>query len=53
MNCESADELSEAMEKCLVDESETKNLVKKGYDRASFFTWGKSAELHTDFYTNL
>jgi len=53
VNCELVSELSDAMEKCLVDESETKSLVKKGYDRASFFTWGKSAELHTDFYTNL
>lgn len=53
VNCESVSELSDAMQKCLVDDSETKNLVKKGYDRASFFTWGKSAELHTDFYTNL
>ena len=53
VNCESADELSEAMEKCLADDSETKNLVKRGYDRASFFTWAKSAELHADFYKNL
>ena len=53
VNCESVDELSEAMGKCLADDSETKNLVKKGYDRASFFTWAKSAELHTDFYINL
>jgi len=53
VNCESASELSEAMEKCLVDDSVTKNLVKRGYDRASFFTWEKSAELHKDFYTNL
>ena len=53
VNCESISELSDAMQKCLVDESETKNLVKKGYDRASFFTWEKSAELHTNFYENL
>ena len=53
VNCESVSDLSEAMEKCLLDDSETKNLVKRGYDRASFFTWGKSAELHTGFYTNL
>ena len=53
VNCESVSELSEAMGKYLADDSETKNLVKKGYDRASFFTWGKSAELHTDFYTSL
>jgi len=53
VNCESVSELSEAMGKCLADDSETKNLVKRGYDRASFFTWAKSAELHTDFYTNL
>jgi len=53
VNCESVSELSEAMGKYLADDSETKNLVKKGYDRASFFKWGKSAELHTDFYTNL
>jgi glycosyltransferase involved in cell wall biosynthesis len=53
VNCESVDELSEAMGKYLADDSETKNLVKRGYDRASFFTWAKSAELHTDFYTNL
>ena len=53
VNCESVSELSEAMEKCLVDDSETKNLVKKGFDRASYFTWAKSAELHTDFYENL
>jgi glycosyltransferase involved in cell wall biosynthesis len=53
VNCESVDKLSDSMEKCLADNSETKNLVKRGYDRASFFTWEKSAELHTDFYTNL
>ncbi len=53
VNCESVHELSEAMGKYLADDSETKNLVKRGYDRASLFTWGKSAELHTDFYTNL
>lgn len=53
VNCESADELSEAMEKCLVDDSKTKSLVKRGYDRAFFFTWQKSAELHADFYKNL
>ncbi len=53
VNCESVSELSEAMEKCLVDDSETKNLVKRGYDRASFFTWEKSAGFHTVFYTNL
>jgi glycosyltransferase involved in cell wall biosynthesis len=53
VNCESVSELSDAMQKCLVDESETKNLVEKGYDRASFFTWEKSAELHANFYTNL
>jgi len=53
VNCESVHELSEAMGKYLADDSETKNLVKRGYDRASFFTWEKSAELHSDFYTNL
>ena len=53
VNCESVSGLSAAMEKCLVDDSETKNLVKKGFDRASYFTWAKSAELHTDFYENL
>ena len=53
VNCESVSELSEAMEKCLVDDSETKSLVKRGYDRASFFTWEKSAKHHTDFYSNL
>jgi glycosyltransferase involved in cell wall biosynthesis len=53
VNCESASELSDAMKKCLADYSETKNLVKKGFNRATFFTWEKSAELHTDFYTNL
>jgi glycosyltransferase involved in cell wall biosynthesis len=53
VNCESVDELSEAMEKCLADDSETKRLVKRGFDRASFFTWEKSAKLHHDFYTNL
>ena len=53
VNCESASELSGAMEKCLVDDSQTQNLLKRGYDRASFFTWGKSAELHKNFYTNL
>ena len=52
VNCESVDKLSEAME-CLVNDSETKNLVKRGYDRASFFTWEKSAKCHTDFYVNL
>jgi glycosyltransferase involved in cell wall biosynthesis len=53
VNCESVDELSEAMEKCLADDSETKRLVKRGFDRVSFFTWEKSAKLHHDFYTNL
>ena len=53
VNCESVDELSESMEKCLEDNSKTRNLVKKGYDRASFFTWEKSAECHEDFYENL
>ena len=53
VNCESVSELSEAMGECLADDSETTNLVKRGYDRASFFTWAKSAELHTNFYTNL
>jgi glycosyltransferase involved in cell wall biosynthesis len=53
VNCESVSDLSEAMEKCLLDDSETKNLVKRGYDRASFFTWEKSAKHHTDFYSNL
>lgn len=53
VNCESVDELSEAMGKCLKDDSKTKNLVKRGYDRASFFSWAKSAELHEEFYTNL
>ena len=53
VNCESVSELSGAMEKCLIDDSETKNLVKRGYDRTSFFTRGKSADFYTDFYTNL
>lgn len=53
LNCESVDEISEAMELCLIYDSETKNLVKRGYDRASFFTWAKSAQLHRDFYKNL
>jgi len=53
VNCESASELSEAMEKCLVDDSVTKNLVKRGYDRASFFTWEKSAKLTYAFYQSL
>ena len=53
VNCQSVDELSEAMGKCLEDDSKTKNLVKRGYDRASFFSWAKSAELHEEFYTNL
>jgi glycosyltransferase involved in cell wall biosynthesis len=53
VNCESVSELSDAMQKCLVDDSATKSLVKRGYDRASFFTWEKSAELHSNFYTNL
>jgi glycosyltransferase involved in cell wall biosynthesis len=53
VNCESASKLSEAMKKCLIDDHQTKSLVKRGYDRASFFTWAKSAELHTVFYTNL
>jgi len=53
INCQSVDELSEAMGKCLEDNSKNRNLVKKGYDRASFFTWEKSAELHADFYKNL
>ena len=53
VNCESVDELSEAMGKCLEDDLKTKNLVKRGYDRASFFSWAKSAELHEEFYTNL
>ena len=53
VNCESVDEISEAMEKCLDDDSQTQNLLKRGYDRASFFTWEKSSELHTGFYTNL
>ena len=53
VNCESVSELSDAMQKCLVDDSATKSLVKRGYDRASFFTWEKSAELHANFYTNL
>ena len=53
VNCESTDELFEAMEKCLINHPETKSLVKKGFNRASFFTWEKSAELHTDFYINL
>ena len=29
------------------------NLVNRGYDRASFFTWAKSAKLHMNFYSNL
>jgi hypothetical protein len=53
VNCESVSELSGVMENCSVDDSETKNLVKKEYDRASFFTWEKSTEFHTDFYKNL
>ena len=53
VNCESVSELSGAMEKCLVDDSETKNLVKRGYDRASFFTWEESAELTYKFYRSL
>ena len=53
VNCESVDELSEAMGKCLADDSETKNLVKRGYDRASFFSWEKSAKLTYAFYQSL
>ena len=53
VNCKSVSELSDAMQKCLVDDSATKSLVKRGYDRASFFTWEKSAELHADFYRTL
>jgi glycosyltransferase involved in cell wall biosynthesis len=53
VNCESASELSKEMEKCLVDDPETKILVKKGYDRASLFKWDKSAELHRNFYASL
>ena len=53
VNCESASELSEAMKECLVEDSKTQNLVKRGYDRASFFTWEKSAKLHMKFYSNL
>ena len=53
VNCDSASELSEAMKECLVEDSKTQNLVKRGYDRASFFTWEKSAKLHMKFYSNL
>jgi glycosyltransferase involved in cell wall biosynthesis len=53
VNCESVSELSEAMKKCFVDDSETRSLVKRGYDRASFFTWEKSAKLTYAFYQSL
>ena len=53
VNCDSVGELSKAMKKCLLDIPQTHNLVRKGLDRSAFFTWAKSAELHTDFYTNL
>ena len=53
VNCESVSELYETMKNCLLNDSQTKNLVIKGFDRASFFTWAQSAELHTDFYSNL
>ena len=53
VNCESVVELYKAMKNCLLDNSQAKNLVIKGLDRASFFTWAQSAELHTDFYSNL
>ena len=41
------------MKLTLTYDSKTKNLVKRGYDRASFFTWAKSADLHRNFYKNL
>ena len=53
VNCKSVNELYEAMKKCLLNDSQAKNLVIKGLDRASFFTWTQSAKLHTDFYSNL
>ena len=53
VNCESARELSESMEKCIVDDSEAKSLVKRGYDRASFLKWEKSTELTYKFYRSL
>jgi glycosyltransferase involved in cell wall biosynthesis len=53
VNCESTCELFQAMEKCLIDDSQTQNLVNKGLDRAAFFTWVKSVKLHQEFYTNL
>jgi glycosyltransferase involved in cell wall biosynthesis len=53
INCDCVSQLAEAMKICLIQDSSIQNLIKRGFDRASYFRWNKSAKLTMEFYKEL
>jgi mannosyltransferase len=53
INCDCVSELAEAMKICLIQDSSIQNLIKRGFERASYFRWNKSAKLTMEFYKEL